>query len=47
MTADTPRFTVEEVDTVAAPRRAHVDDIPEPKDEPEAPRQRENRRARE
>ncbi|GMM61425.1 SUF system Fe-S cluster assembly protein [Novosphingobium pituita] len=40
MTADTPRFTVEEVDAVAAPRRAHVDDIPEPKDEPEAPRQR-------
>lgn len=40
MTTDTPRFTVEEVDAVAAPRRAHVDDIPEPKDEPEAPRQR-------
>lgn len=40
MTADTPRFTVEEVDAVASPRRAHVDDIPEPKDEPEAPRQR-------
>ena len=40
MTADTPRFTVEEVDAVAAPRRAQVDDIPEPKDEPEAPRQR-------
>ncbi|KPF54244.1 FeS assembly SUF system protein [Novosphingobium capsulatum] len=30
MSADTPRFTVEEVDAVNPPRRAHVDDIPEP-----------------
>lgn len=34
MSADTPRFSVEEVDAVNPPRRAHVDDIPEPKPEP-------------
>ncbi|GHC84662.1 SUF system Fe-S cluster assembly protein [Novosphingobium pokkalii] len=38
MSADTPRFTVEEVDAVNPPRRAHVDDIPEP--QPEAPAER-------
>jgi FeS assembly SUF system protein len=40
MSADTPRFTVEEVDAVNPPRRAHVDDIPEPQPEPEAERKR-------
>lgn len=29
-----PRFTVEEVEDVAAPRRARVDDIPEPPETP-------------
>jgi FeS assembly SUF system protein len=40
MSADTPRFTVEEVDAVNPPRRAHVDDIPEPQPEPAAERKR-------
>lgn len=30
MTGDDPKFAVEEVDAVNAPRRARVDDIPEP-----------------
>ena len=28
MTGETPKFTVEEVDAVAAPRRARVEDVP-------------------